>query len=70
MRCQPRCDVTCIQVLVGIEYPIFHCHLIFEGRGKSENKKDENIQHNTKQWYRNEFSGKFAQHAQNTKHLD
>ena len=31
---------------------IFHCHLIFMGR-----RKNENIQHNTKQWYRNAFSG-------------
>ena len=37
---------------------IFHCDLIFvpAGRGKNENKH-ENIQHNTKQWYRNAFSG-------------
>ena len=27
------------------------------GRGENENKIDENIQHNTKQWYRNAFSG-------------
>ena len=30
----------------------------FVGRGKDENnKKDENVQHITKQWYRNAFSG-------------
>ena len=27
------------------------------GRGKNENQKDKNIQHTTKQWYRNAFSG-------------
>ena len=36
---------------------IFHCHLILVGRGKNENIKDENMQHNTKQWYRSAFSG-------------
>ena len=33
---------------------IFHCHLIFVGRRENEH---ENIQHNTKQWYHNAFSG-------------
>ena len=36
---------------------IFHCHLIFVGRGKNENKKHANIQHDTKQWYHSAFSG-------------
>ena len=33
---------------------IFQCHLIFMGRGESENKKHEIIKHNTKQWYYND----------------
>ena len=46
----------------------FHCHLIFVGRGKNENKKDENIQHNTKQWYCNVFSGPKHKNGGQLKH--
>ena len=48
---------------------IFHCHLIFVGRGKNENKKDENIQHNTKQWYRNALSGPKLENKKNGEQL-
>ena len=41
---------------------IFHCHLIFVGRGKNEN---ENIQHNTKQRYCNAFSGPKLENKKN-----
>ena len=44
--------VSTLVVGLGLDYvirsTIFHCHLIFVGRGKSENKKHENIQRNTK----------------------
>ena len=48
---------------------IFHCHLIFVGRRKNENKKHENIQHNTKQWYRNAFSGLKLENEKNGEQL-